>query len=199
MAAALLVRRGGLTPEQQVAVGRIASSAGRMASLIQDVLDFARARQGLGMSLRREPTDVAAICRTAVQEFGWIRPDAPPTLSVEGETEAPVDRTRLAQALSNLLANALQHGGAAPVSVSVRGESRHVVCEVHNGGAPIPPEVLPHLFEPFRRGPRAADPGGSLGLGLFIVHEIVRGHGGAVEVESTAEAGTTFTLRLPRA
>jgi len=68
---------------------------------------------------------------------------------------------------------------------------------VHNEGAPIRPELIPHLFDPFRRGD-AAGRRDSLGLGLYIVQEIAHAHGGQVEVVSTEPAGTCFTLDIPR-
>ncbi|MFL5264941.1 MAG: sensor histidine kinase, partial [Anaeromyxobacteraceae bacterium] len=105
---------------------------------------------------------------------------------------------RLAQVLSNLVGNALQHGGGTPVQVALAGGEAEVVVTVHNGGPPVPAELLPEVFEPFRRGAAPRAEGGSVGLGLFIVREIVRAHGGAVEVHSSADAGTTFTVRLPR-
>jgi signal transduction histidine kinase len=88
------------------------------------------------------------------------------------------------------------------VRLAVTGREREVELTVHNDGPPIPPELLPHIFEPFRRGqaqPGAAAGSANLGLGLFIVREIVTAHGGRLEVRSEAGAGTTFTAVLPRA
>jgi sigma-B regulation protein RsbU (phosphoserine phosphatase) len=73
------------------------------------------------------------------------------------------------------------------------------VLEVHNTGEPIPPSLMPTLFEPFRRGPQSEQMVKmSLGLGLYIVQEIVRAHGGTADVRSSADEGTTFRVRLPR-
>ena len=78
-------------------------------------------------------------------------------------------------------------------------QTSELLLIVHNHGSPIPEDLLPHVFEPFRSGPQeASNAGDSMGLGLFIVREIVRAHGGTVEAESDAEHGTTFTVRLPR-
>ena len=107
----------------------------------------------------------------------------------------------MAQVVTNLVGNALQHSPAgSPGRVSTRSEDSSVLLEVHNEnvGRAIPPQVLPHLFEPYRRGPEAGAGQGSIGLGLFITRQIVLAHGGGIDVRSTLEEGTTFTVRLPR-
>jgi len=105
----------------------------------------------------------------------------------------------LLQVFSNLIANACQHGAPdAPVCVKLDGTSRdRVQIEVHNLGA-ITASLLPHLFDPFRGTRHKRDLSRGLGLGLFIVREIIRGHGGYVDVESTEADGTTFLIQLPR-
>jgi len=121
---------------------------------------------------------------------------------VLGDGRGDWDVDRLEQALGNLLANALKYSPAdTPVEVSAEGDSKGAVLRVHNQGPPIPAEELPHVFSAWRRGRKARPEGGSaggLGLGLYITHQIVRGHGGDVEVSSSAPGGTTFTVRLPR-
>lgn len=100
--------------------------------------------------------------------------------------------------------NALKYGPAEErVEVEMRGEEDSVVLQVRNGGAPIPPEALPHVFEPLRTrdqrwNDREHGAKRSVGLGLFIVHEIARAHGGTVAVASSPGSGTVFTVRLPR-
>ena len=98
----------------------------------------------------------------------------------------------------NLIGNALRHGAAeVPVTVRVQGAPGHATLEVHNGGT-IDAEVLPYLFDPFQsRKDRTARAEG-LGLGLYIVHQLVLAHGGTIEVTSTATDGTTFRIQLPR-
>ena len=101
----------------------------------------------------------------------------------------------MAQVVSDLVGNALQHSPEdSPVEVTLKDLGESVVLETHNGGPPIPPEVLPHIFEP---GRRSAGSGG-LGLGLFIVQQIVLAHGGNIAASSTAEDGTRITVTLPR-
>jgi len=117
-------------------------------------------------------------------------PDANPTGNWDPE--------RLAQAIGNLVGNALQHGDPdRPVTVRVGAREGRAELSVHNHGPPIPSEVLPGLFEPFQRGLRPGALDGSIGLGLYIVRQVALGHGGEVKVGSTAEEGTTFILELP--
>jgi phosphoserine phosphatase RsbU/P len=101
---------------------------------------------------------------------------------------------------SNLVENALKYSPAeTPVRVAVRGVRNKVVLEVRNVGRPIPDNLLPHLFEPFRRGPQTARTlKMSYGLGLYIVREIVQAHGGTIEVTSSEDEGTSFLVTLPR-
>src|SRR5262249_50307036 len=96
--------------------------------------------------------------------------------------------------------NALKHGlHTHPIEVVVRGEGDQVILTVHNEGAPIPAELMPVLFDPFQRADRADHSGEkSFGLGLYIAREAVLAHGRTIDVRSSSEAGTTFTVRLPR-
>jgi signal transduction histidine kinase len=117
-----------------------------------------------------------------------------------GACEGCWDRSRLSQAVSNLAANALQHGDAkTPVTLRTQGTGDRVLLEVHNSGPAIAPADLSGIFEPFRRSGKGNTGGnGSLGLGLYIVREIVTAHGGTIDVSSSADAGTTFRVNLPR-
>jgi signal transduction histidine kinase len=103
------------------------------------------------------------------------------------------------QVVSNLVSNALRHAReGTPVWVRTRVLHGEVELSVSNEGEPIPHDLLPVLFEPFRRGMEKFRPSGSLGLGLYIVRQVVEGHAGRVEV-ATGHAGTTFTVRVPMA
>jgi signal transduction histidine kinase len=200
MSAAALRRRG-VQVEQEQLVARILASAARMGEIVGDLLDLTRARQGLGILERAGPADVGELCSNIVQEHLATRPDARIELRTEGDTRATVDASRISQAIANLVGNALQHGDAGGVDVTVTGDEREVVVVVHNGGATIPPDLLPELFEPFRQGPAphaGSRPRGSVGLGLYIAGEIVHSHGGRIEVQSEPAKGTWFTVRLPR-
>jgi signal transduction histidine kinase len=118
----------------------------------------------------------------------------------EDASEGAWDAERLAQVVSNLVGNALEHGPAdAPVFLRSYRDGGWQVLEVNNPGPPIPAATLATLFDPFRQAHSArGHKRGGLGLGLFIVREIVQAHGGEVAVRSTQEEGTTFTVRLPR-
>jgi signal transduction histidine kinase len=171
-----------------------------MQAIVRDLLDVGGARRGSEMSLQRERVDVADVVRRALAEFQVVGLEEGVMLACSGDTQLDADPSRLAQVVSNLVGNALQHGAGAPVHVEVVDELAAVRLAVQNRGH-IDPAILPHLFEPFWRGSPARggdEQGGNLGLGLFIVREIVRAHRGTVKVESLPEAGTTFTVRLPR-
>src|SRR6185503_618184 len=109
------------------------------------------------------------------------------------------DSARMSQVLSNLLSNAVSHGSkGTPITVTARGEGADVVVSVHNRGRPIPKNEFHSLFDPMKRNPTASRDADHLGLGLYITAQVVAGHGGRIEVESTEERGTTFSVRLPR-
>jgi signal transduction histidine kinase len=174
---------------------RIDRSAQRMGLMIRDILDFTRGRLGGGIPLNRQAADLAALCNEIIDELHTAYPAARIELRAEGELHGSWDRARIEQALSNLVVNAIQHGvGDVVLSLSGRA-SDHVAVAVRNAGPPIPAEQLPSLFEAFRRGDKSPT---GLGLGLFIVREIVRAHEGTIDVASSSSEGTTFTMRLPR-
>jgi PAS domain S-box-containing protein len=191
--AELLLRYGELPERQARVVARIGSSADRMARMIGDLLDFARSKLGGEFPIHARRIDLRQICEQTVEEleFAYTRQVK---LDAQGDLWGDWDPDRIAQVISNLVGNALQHSDGE-VTVTLRGENDFVVLETRNGGPSIPSEVLPHVFEPGRRGDARS---GGLGLGLFIVQQIVLAHGGSIEVTSSEGAGTTFTLALPR-
>jgi signal transduction histidine kinase len=197
MSAELLFRSGGLSREQARNLGRVTSSASRMARIIRDLLDFARVRQGGTFPLSLRTSDLCHLATKAVAELSAAHPEREIRLEARGAAAVRADPDRLLQVLTNLLANAVQHGPPdAPVRASVAADETTVVFRVHNDGPPVPAELQAQIFEPFRRGTSGGEEG-SVGLGLFIVREIARAHGGAVELHSAQGEGTTFTLRLP--
>jgi signal transduction histidine kinase len=179
-------------------VTRIMTSAQRMERMIGDLLDVTRARLGGSMSLKRRAADLQQVCEEAMIEIRAGQPEAVVRLQADGDVRGEWDTDRLAQLVSNLIANAVQHGGGTPVTLTAHGNGDSVTLAVHNGGPPIPPDVLPFVFEPLARG-RGESAGHSIGLGLFIARAIVLGHGGNIQVSSSADAGTTFTVSLPKA
>jgi PAS domain S-box-containing protein len=197
-AASLLARRAE-TDKVSRPAARILSSAGRMARMIDQLLDFTRIRLGQGLPLSRSETDLAEVCRMAIDELDEAAEAV--DLRARGKTVGSWDGDRLMQLVSNLIGNALAHGArTAPVEVIVDGHcAEEVVLEVKNAGA-IALAVLPVIFEPFRSGQdRKEDQSSGLGLGLYISQSIVLAHSGSIEVRSTPEEGTCFTVRLPRA
>jgi two-component system sensor histidine kinase/response regulator len=174
-------------------VERIKRTVTRMSEMIRSLTDYARAGQG-AIPVVPEPMDVGDLCREVVDDLRGTLSGRTIDIDCEEGLRGQWDRNRLHQAVSNLLGNAIRHG-TGNVELRARGDAGEVTVSVHNGGRPIPSDLLPVIFQPFERG-RQAGPG--LGLGLFIVREIAKAHGGSVAVTSSAKEGTTFVLRLPR-
>jgi len=174
----------------------IQRAAGRMDRLIQQVLDFALARVKGGIPVAPVESDMAAIARQAAAELDGGAASDRVVLEVVGRTTGQWDTDRMLQVVSNLVANALEHGEPkTAVRVLLDGIGADVVrLEVRNGGV-IPPATLAQLFSPYK--PRERNARG-LGLGLFIVDQIVRSHRGEVTVISEEGVGTTFVIKLPR-
>ncbi|HYO59512.1 sensor histidine kinase [Archangium sp.] len=200
LSARALRRRGALSLVQQQMAQRIEASAARMGNMISDILDLTRARLSGGIPLHLAPTSLPEVCRQVVEELTVAHPGRPIVVEGEGEGEGFWDPERLAQVVSNLVGNALEHGDPkGPVFVRCLGEAERQVLEISNPGTPIPSHLLDTLFDPFRRvGEGRSGRGSGLGLGLFIVRELVEAHGGQVTVRSTQNEGTTFTVLLPR-
>jgi len=180
---------------------RIARSSERMERMIGDMVDLARVRLGGGLSLRPTGTDLHALCQGLIDELQAAFPGRTLSCQTSGDCKGRWDPDRLAQVISNLAANSLQHGAeTSPVTVRTRGDGDQVVIEVHNFGPVITSESVARIFEPFRQAPREGDslPTGHLGLGLYIVKQIVKAHGGDIAVDSTPDRGTTFRVTLPR-
>lgn len=193
--ASLLTRIADLPPRAREIAERIDRSAQRMAAMIADILDFTRGRLAGGIPLSCKPLDLGALSQAVAEEVQAAHPTAKIDVATEGTLEGEWDEARIEQAVSNLVANAVQHG-RGEVSVIASGEDPALVTlTVRNGGTPIPADALPKLFEPFQRGGGKSRAG--LGLGLYIVREIVLAHGGTIDVASS-EAGTFFEVRLPR-
>ena len=171
-----------------------------MGRMIDQLLDFSRARLGVGIPVVARSCDLLPLIKQTIDEVDAAHPEGTIRLEHEGDLAGCWELDRLAQVFTNLLANALQHGLVEHgVRVRVNGSSRATVSvEVWNMGV-IPAELLPtRLFEPLAggRGPQSGSRG--LGLGLFIAREIVAAHGGTIRVSSIETAGTTFTVELPR-
>jgi signal transduction histidine kinase len=192
LSAATLIARGGPDPAKSAAL--IERSARRMDRLISDLLDFARARLGGEIPIARADHDLRPVVQRVVEEVVAANPDRSITCLADrapGDFRGEFDADRVAQAVSNLASNAVQHG-EDPIVVELVDEGAKVAVAVRSRGS-IPADVRPGLFKPFQSG---GDSKG-LGLGLYVVHEIARAHGGDVVV--TSDGGeTAFRLVLPR-
>jgi signal transduction histidine kinase len=146
--------------------------------------------------------DMGRVARDVVDEMAAARPNSILKLETSGDLRGEWDSPRISQVISNLLANAVQHGASnRPITVKIEGEPDHVMLCVHNYGPPIPPSDLHGLFSPLKRlrsGELAPHDSSNLGLGLYIAERIVTAHVGSIEVRSSEEEGTSFTVRLPR-
>jgi signal transduction histidine kinase len=195
--AGLLLRQRDLPQASLAAAARITSSAERMARMISDLLDFTQARLGGGLAVVRKPCDLREVAQAVIDEVKAANPGCKISLGAQGNTAGQFDPDRVAQLLSNLLQNALQYcSPGEPVEVAMRGSDGSVEIAVSNSGAAISAAERALLFDPFRRGRQSSEHRG-LGLGLFIVQQIARAHGGDVGVES-AEGRTTFGALLQR-
>ena len=176
---------------------RILSSGKRMSRMIDDVLDLARARLAGGIPLKRESVDLGTLVDRLVREHQAAFPKRSIQLQSEGDLVGEVDADRFAQVASNLIGNALQHGNAEqPIDVTLDGSNHdHVTLTVENDGQ-IAPDILPHIFDPFRGGAQRPGNEQGLGLGLYIVQQIVQAHQGRVDVESYA-GRTLFRVTAP--
>jgi PAS domain S-box-containing protein len=198
MSAQSLRRKGGLDPAVHAAAERIERSARRVEHVVRLMLDFTRTRLGLAIPVEGRPVDLAALVREVAEELQTARPERRVVLA-GGPAACEGDPDRLFQALANLLENAFKYGEpGGPVTVTTGSDAGGCTVAVHNRGEPIPEELLERLFRPFSRGAQTEETVKlSLGLGLFIVDQLARAHGGEVTVRSTRAEGTTFTLRLP--
>jgi len=202
MASQLILDAPGLQERNIGLTTRTLRSAERMNAMVSDLLDFTRGRLGSGIPITREQLDLGGLVRHVIDEVRLAHPEAVIQSSETGDLNVRLDRGRVAQVVLNLLTNAVQYGTSKSViGVSTLGESADVVIRVHNSGAPIPQSELATIFSPFKRlGAEKAVPEDSsnLGFGLYIVERIVTAHGGCVDVRSSPEGGTLFSVRLPR-
>jgi signal transduction histidine kinase len=198
VAAATLLRQN-IDPVTASSVRRIASGASRMERLIAQLLEFAQARHGGGIGIERRAADLREVISRVVDELETAYPGARIAVRGAQRCSGSWDDDRVAEVFSNLIGNAVQHGGGTEVRITLKAAADVVSVEIHNGGPAIPAGLMPKLFDPYRRGGQSKGGPEGVGLGLFISREIVRAHGGTIAVESDAVAGTTFTVRLPRA
>jgi sigma-B regulation protein RsbU (phosphoserine phosphatase) len=194
--AGLLQRREKLSDEGARFLRLMDGSAQRMTALIDNVLDLARGRHGGGFTLDRRIESIECTLQQVVDELKATHPDRQIWTDWAVTGEIALDHRRIAQMVSNLVANALAHGAPdQPISVLGSSTAQRFEVSVTNAGTPIPPAAMERLFQPFFREDVRSNQQG-LGLGLYIVAEIAKAHGGSVDVASTADA-TTFTVHIP--
>ncbi|HEY0286612.1 MAG TPA: HAMP domain-containing sensor histidine kinase [Pseudomonas sp.] len=203
MSSEVLIRKARLDAASLTYVERIKSSSRQMATMVVDLLEFVRSRLGISLPVVRQPMEMASACRDAIDEATAGHPNCNPVFNHTGDTHGEWDRNRIDQLLRNLIGNALQHGASShQITVTLTGDEGYVTLLVHNNGEPIAQEAIGSIFDPLVRSANEQEgnpnPSTSLGLGLFIVKEVVNAHGGSITVTSNFGDGTTFTVVLPK-
>jgi signal transduction histidine kinase len=194
-----------IRPNDSPRAAVILRSVAQMKALLDDLVEYTRHRLGSGLAIAPAALQLDHFARNTLDEIEAISRGSVIELDVAGNLQGEWDARRLHQALSNLVFNALKYGlPGAPIRISLDGtRENEVVLAVQNSGRPIPQELLPTLFDPLVRAERedgGADSqiaGANLGLGLYVVREIAKAHGGSVQVTSD-DSATRFELRLPR-
>jgi signal transduction histidine kinase len=195
--ASLLLRLGKVDERQAESLSLIVSSGHRAVRLIRDLLDFSRSRTAAGIPIQPRRVDFHKVAQDIIDELQLTFPDRKLVAHLNGNGQGDWDPDRLAQVMTNLGRNALQHSPRETVvQISIQSDDHYVRFKVHNEGS-IDAGALPTLFEPFHRSKGPATTG-NVGLGLYITKCIVTVHRGTIEVASTPENGTTFTVVLPR-
>ncbi|WP_150303343.1 sensor histidine kinase [Pseudomonas saliphila] len=176
-------------------------SVHRMKEMLDNLMDFTESRLGTGLKISLGNADLAAISHQLVEEFRSVHHEHRFQHLVSGDCTGTWDRLRVAQICQNLISNAMQHGVASgEIVVACEGSEDNVILTVKNDGQPIPVSHQQEIFELSNRRHHAQDnPNKNLGLGLYIVRELVTAHNGSIHVESTHSAGTIFSVVLPRA
>jgi signal transduction histidine kinase len=170
-------------------LGELLTETQHLARLVEDVRTLANAEAG-ALDLRKEKIGPGELIREAAAAM-------PSPVVVEIAQPLPLlefDPIRIREVLLNLFSNAVEHAADGTVSVRAEAHARHIVIRVHDNGAGIPADELPHLFERFHKGRTSR----GTGLGLSIARRLVLAHGGTIEVESAIGEGTTVTVSLPR-
>jgi signal transduction histidine kinase len=171
----------------------------RLAHLVNNLLDISRITAGR-LQLEPQELDLAALTRQVVEQFQEELDQAgcPVTLEAETPVQGYWDRARIEQVVTNLLTNAMKYGYGQPIGITVTGEGPMARLSVCDQGIGIAPEQQERIFGRFER---AVAPGkyGGMGLGLYIVRQIVEAHGGSIAVNSEPGQGACFTVAVPRA
>jgi signal transduction histidine kinase/DNA-binding response OmpR family regulator len=169
----------------------------RLADLINDLLDVARIRMGR-IDIRLEEVNLAQVVRDVLARFEEQIAQSGCEVLLRADELAPTcgDQARLEQVVTNLLSNAIKYGAGGPIEIDVITEGAAVQLRVRDRGIGIAPEHLERIFIRFERAVSSNHYGG-LGLGLYIVHQIVEALNGTIRVSSELGVGSTFTVTLP--
>jgi PAS domain S-box-containing protein len=178
-------------------VDRATRSSEQLAQLVDSLLDVSRIATGR-FELKPERFDLAESVREVIERFQDAATHAGCELSsrIEGSLLGTWDRLRIEQVLTNLLANAIKYAAGAPIEVSLARESETAILEVRDKGPGVPEAALPRIFNRFERAAPIQHYGG-LGLGLYVVKEIVRAHSGMATAHNLPDGGACFSVRLP--
>ncbi|RON58458.1 sensor histidine kinase [Pseudomonas frederiksbergensis] len=201
MSTEMLMRKTKLEGDALACAHHIKRGTRHMAAMVSDLLELVRSRLGKSLPIEPKPMDLADAAHEAIAQACAGNPECDPTITVQGDTRGTWDAGRISQLLQNLIGNALQHGSNKhDVTVVLSGEVETVRLTVHNYGVPIPEDAITTIFDPLVRSAdeELGQPSTSLGLGLFIVKEVVNAHQGTIEVTSNEVDGTLFTVVLPR-
>jgi signal transduction histidine kinase len=193
-----IMRVEAIAPPAQTAV--LGRGVKRLTSLLDSLLEYSRASLGGSMALHATQADFAVACEEELELLRAAHPGANIAYTADGDTKGIFDSSRVREALGNLVSNAVKHGEpTGPIGVRVEGHGASVRVSVENVGD-IPPEDFEHLFEPLhqRKTPSAVAERSHLGLGLFIVRQIARAHGGEI-TGNCSNGHVRFTIELPRA
>lgn len=204
MGAQIIMHDEALPEKHQRVARQVLKSTQRVTEIVADLLDYSTSHLGGGIPVTAAAIDFREECEAVINEMKVFHPGRTFELEMHGDLHVHWDAARISQALSNLLANAVQHGSATePISITIRREKSDVVWVIQNEGDVIAPARLRTMFDPVKTfaikstSERSASQTNNLGLGLYIAREITTAHGGEIRVSSTAALGTTFTVKIP--
>ena len=202
LGADMLRRTEATDPRTSKVASQIYASVQRASQIVGDLLDLTRCQMGPGIPVKKSLIDLSPVCERVIEEIRAFHPQANVRFDAKEAVMGAFDGARMEQVFSNIISNAVTHGdNQFPVTVELEARADCALFMVHNGGEPIPEDVLPFIFNPMGRFSQRSvvdhGPVAGLGLGLFIASEIVASHAGSIEVSSDRDGGTVFRVKLP--